>query len=260
MKKIIINSLIFIIIFSLFSNCDKYKANKEVFYIKGSVRTVSEFNYWYTESEITENIMVSLENIYLDTVNEKGEFLFNDIQEGSYDIIISKDGYSDLKIFDIQTNIKIGNQINNNEILNMSTVFIYEKSSTIIESDLRYEINNEDIIFYATIRQPSITDSVRYFKLMIYENDSVAYDKNYYCSSIIPMWGGNNMYQRVSIDSLITNIPNFDFEKKYYAVAYGASYTFRNEEKYYDNDKKSWVYIGLNDKPSNIISFKITPN
>lgn len=245
-------------------SCKKEKVEEE-YYIKGLVYTVPEFSYWYTDFETGEDVTVSIESSNLSTVAENGMFSFNDVSNGVFNLDFEKNNYSKLKIFDYNSKLKFGDSMTYYTGIDPSKdiFYLFEKSSTMFESDLTVEVENEQVTFYATINRPltvSTVDSIRYFFVFIDETNDVSFDRYKYCASAIPIVYGQEVFQRINIDDLSENIDEFDYNKTYYAIAYGVTYNKGygdGKSKYFDNDKNVWIYMGLNDTPSNIVSFSI---
>ena len=249
MKKTIYISLIILV----FAGCKK---NNENFIINGRVYTVPEFENYIGPIDFEEDVSISIENTNFNTKTVNGEFLFNDVSEGKYNLLFAKSNYSDLKYFNYQSKIET-KFLHHSE---PSYFYLFEKSSTIVQQDLTYEIDGEEIHFGAHINPPSsiYADSIRYFFLFINDSKNVTYNNYLYSSSQASVGLFQYSEQSVDIDSLYSNIPDFDPQKTYYAVAYGASISRYNAKaKYLDKDKNIWIYMGLNDTPSNIVSFSI---
>jgi hypothetical protein len=135
MKKILTGFLIII----LFSGCEKSEIVLDLKgTLKGRINTLNEFGAQIIDNN---NIIIQLEGSepLLSTVtDDTGKYEINDIPAGTYNLVISKDGYG--------SNIRQGFQIvGGNEPLYFYTSII-EKSSTLIEN-LSLEILNDTEIY-----------------------------------------------------------------------------------------------------------------
>ena len=246
MKKISNTFLLVFLISLLFSNCKKSEIERMNLTgsITGKVYVVSESdNIGFPES----GIEVKIENTELSTVTDiNGIYTVENIPSGTYNIVFSMDGYSEMK--------KCGVQITGggNYPAELSRLFMREKSST-KASNLSVEYNNSDIIFSANFSPEAADTTSRGILLLISDNSNVSFDNNldYYDPTINT---GNEISFSINSDILSYWLPGFNPQKTYYAVAYGMSAGFG---RYFDPEKGSNVFTGIDLTPTNTVSFTI---
>jgi hypothetical protein len=213
--------------------------------ITGKVYYIDENEYHYYSKS---GIKIEIENTSFSTYSDNnGEYTIENIPTGTYNIIYSKEGCSTHKITGFQI---IGG---GDYPVKMENILIRKKSST-ISSNLSVEYNEDLITFSATISPEAIDTVQRGFLLLISDKNAVSYDHNldYY-------WQLSSAGNRVSItldESILSRyIPGFDQNITYYAIAYGISQSYC--DFYFDTQKGSNVFSGMNESATNVVSFTI---
>lgn len=233
MKKIFTG---LILILLLFSSCEKSEI--EQFDLKGTIKgtiyTLDEFGY---QNNDNENIVLKLEGsepLISMITDTSGLYEIKDIPSGTYNLIISKEGYGEYQRQGIQ--IVGGNAplYYNGSIIEKSSTTIENLSLEIVNSTevyLKGIVNHNYIIDQWSFRTPAI----RYF----IHNQSNPSDINYLQTSSVSFNGdsGSEMESRIYIDMNL-----FPSGSKIYVIAYGC---YGSEYGYYDILSNQYKYSSL---------------
>lgn len=233
MKKIFTG---LILILLLFTGCEKSEVVQLDLKgtLKGIYTTVDEFG---NQNNDNENIVIKLdgsEPLISAITNSAGQFEIKDIPAGTYNLIISKEGYGEYQIQGVQI---IGGD--NPLYLNGS---LLEKSSTRIEN-LSLEIkNSSEIYLKGNVYHNYVIDewsfnkpSLRYF---IHNVDNPS-DSNFLQSGTVSF----NLDSGSQLESSIyLNMNIFPSGSKIYVVAYGC---YGYEFGYYDILSNQYRYTSL---------------
>jgi len=202
-----------------------------------------------------KGIKVQIENTDFSTLtDEEGEYFFDNIPSGTYNFLYSLNGYGDMKKCGVQI---IGNSdypidLGENESGIKPEECILSPISTTIATNLTVEYNGTDVIFKTDISpQPNDTIHSGVF-LCIHDNENVAFDNSLDFYPSIG-WGASNTVT-VTKEMLEKWVEGFNPSKTYYAIAYGYSGVY---SYYFDPEKGSYVYRGINPTPTNVVSFKV---
>lgn len=240
MKKIF-TGLILILI--LFSGCEKSEIVQLDLKgtLKGEIYTLDEFGYQNSDNE---NITIQLngsEPLLSVITDNKGQYEIKDIPSGTYNLIISKEGYGDIQRQGIQI-------VGGNEPLYLNGSII-EKSSTTIEN-LSLEIANSSEIYLKGIVNHNYiidqyifrTPAIRYF--INIDNPS---DNNYLQTGTVSFNGvsGSQLESRIYL-----NRNHFPSGSIINIIAYGC---YPYEYGYYDILSNQYKYSSLG-TASNIAS------
>ncbi len=209
--------------------------------IKGEVYAIDEFGF---EPQSNENIMVSLEGsepLLYTLSDNNGKYEITDIPSGTYNLIISKEGYGDFQYQGIQV---VGGDaplyFNNN---------IVEKSSITID-DISLEVVDGTEIYLKCIVNHNYTIDPRPFypeiRYYISDTDNPSYT-NYIQAGTIRFEGesGSQLEARIYIDT-----SRFPSGSNVYLIAYGCGYYVN---MYYDIPSNKYVISSLGE-PSDIAS------
>ena len=241
-KKLLTGFLIVI----LFSGCEKSENLLDLKgTLKGRIYTLDEFGYQVSDNE---NILIQLEGsepLISSVTDSTGRYEIKDIPTGTYNLIISKEGYG--------SNIRQGFQIvGGNEPLYLIGSII-EKSSTLIEN-LSLEILNDSEIYlkgivnhnYIIAEWDFNKPTIRYF---IHDENNPSGD-NYVETFWLRFEGdsGSQLFSRIYIDN-----KRFPSGSKIYIIAYGYYYF---DWGYFDILANQLKYTTLG-KGSNIASIII---
>lgn len=233
----------------LFSGCE----NSEVVQLdlkgtlKGKISTLDEFGFNNSDQE---NVVVQLDGsvpLISSITDSTGHYEMNEIPSGTYNLIISKEGYGE--------NQRQGLQIvGGNEPIYCND-FIIEKSSTTIEN-LSLEIVNITEIYmkgivnhnYLFEQGGSRAPAIRYFIDNI-ENPSYI---NYLQTGTFSHYGegGSQIEERIYIDKNL--LPS---GSKIYVIAYGC-YGLDSFGGYFDFLSNQYIYTSVGTE-SNIASITI---
>ncbi|MEA1899022.1 MAG: carboxypeptidase-like regulatory domain-containing protein [Bacteroidota bacterium] len=244
MKKIFTELILFLL---LFSGCEKSEIKQLDLKgtLKGKIYTLDEFGYQNSDNE---NIVIKLKgsepliSIITDT---SGIYEIKDIPSGTYNLIISKEGYGEYQRQGIQI-------VGGNEPLYFNGSII-EKSSTTIENLSLEIVNSTEVYLKGIVNHNYIIDqwsfwtpAIRYF----INNSNNPSDNNYLQTSSVSFNGdsGSQMESRIYIDMNL-----FPSGSKIYVIAYGC-YGF--EYGYYDILSNQYKYSSLGTR-SNIASITI---
>jgi len=234
----------FLILLILLSNCKKDEITLRLKgTIKGSVETSDEFG---NRTNDLANILIQLDGSELITflTDSSGEYEINNIPTGTYNLIVSKEGYGDIQLQGMQI-------VGGDEPIYFSTS-IAKKPSTIIE-DLSLEVVNDSVVMkgivwhnYSVNVSTGKIPQIRYFMHQD-ENPSVT---NYLITEEIDFTGesGTQLTMRLYLNKRI-----FPSGSKMYIVTYGSN---RRRSFYYDILSNKLIYPDLG-KASNIASVTI---
>jgi len=253
MKK---NFTALILILLLFSGCEKTEVSQLDLKgtLKGKVYTLDEFG---DKNNDNENIVIQLEGsdpLISSITDSSGSYEIKDIPSGTYNLIISKEGYGEFQ--------EQGIQIVGGNVPVYFDGLILEKSSTTIEN-LSLEIVNSTLVNikgivnhnYTIDHISNIVPEIRYF----IHNQSNPSCINYLRtgSVTINQDSGSQMEARIYIDMNL-----FPSGSKIYVIAYGYgsgyqySYGYGYVYGYYDILSNQPIYSGLG-TGSNIASITI---
>ncbi len=244
-----INVFLFVILIATISfNCKKTEI--EQFNTEGSITGSTVVNDIFSgvwQYYTTEGISVQIENTELSTVtDEDGNYTISNIPSGTYNLVFSLDGYAEMKQCGVQV---IGESDYPKEI---EMVRLVQKSTT-VATNLRVEYIDDEIIFTANF-SPESNDSIRRgFFFFISDTENVAFDNNLDWYNAVTNVGSEGSYT-ITEEVLAQWVEGFDPSSTYYAVAYGSTDNFSS---YFDPEKGSYVYTGLNETPTNVVSFAI---
>lgn len=243
-------SIVFLVIIITTLNLNCKKTEIEQLSIKGNIegevyilKEASSTWLYYKKSDIK----IEIENTDFSAVtDDESSYSIDSIPSGTYTIIFSLDGYADMKKCGVQI---VGGGNYPKEIESV----ILPKKSTTTATNLQVEYESSNIIFKADFT-PEASDTIpRGFFVCIHDNETVTFDNNldFYCPVA---YNGNNVSVTVTEEMLAKWVEGFNPEKTYYAIAYGYS---NNYSKYFDPEKGSYVYTGINEVPTNVVSFTI---
>jgi hypothetical protein len=230
----------------LFSACEKslVKQTSLKGTIKGQIYTANETG---RRTDDKEGIVIQLEgsNPLLSYVTDtSGKFEISNIPSGTYNLIISKEGYSELQFQ--------GYQI----VGGIKPLYIYstiaEQSTTKIENISLEGVNSNEITLKGTIHHNFVYDEISYntaqMRYYIHNTEDVTKDNYLY-----------TMRNGVSGDSgsqfdITIHIDNdlFPSGSKIYVIAYGCS---RSDPGYYDilSNLYNYTSTGIGSNIANII-------
>lgn len=233
MKKILTG---LILILLLFSGCEKSEIVQLDLkgILKGEVYTLDEFG---NQNNDNENITIQLEGsepLISVITDSSGQYEIKDIPSGTYNLIISKEGYGEYQ--------RQGAQIlGGNEPLYFNGSII-EKSSTTIENLSLEIVNSSEIYLKGIVNHNYIIDewsfrvpAIRYF----IHNLSNPSDINYLQNGIVSFNGdsGTQLESRIFVD-----MNHFPSGSKIYIIAYGC---YGYERGYYDILSNQYIYSSL---------------
>lgn len=236
-----------ILILLLFSGCEKSELEQLDLKgtLKGKIYTLDEFGYQNSDNE---NILIKLEgsepllSIITDT---SGIYEIKDIPSGTYNLIISKEGYGEYQRQGIQI-------VGGNEPLYFNSSII-EESTTTIEGLSLEIVNSSEIYLKGIVTHNYIIDewspripAIRYF----IHNSNNPSDNNYLQTGSVSFNGdsGSQMESRLYVDMNL-----FPSGSKIYVIVYGC---YGYEYGYYDILTNQYKYTSLG-KGSNIASITI---
>ncbi len=235
-----------IVIFLLVASCKQTKIEQFNLngIIQGKVYSVQDTT---NVGEPQSDVLVSLENTELSaTTDANGEFIITDVPTETYNLVYTNSLFDTTKQFGIQV-------IGGGEYpINISSVYIHEKSST-IATNLIVDYRNEEIKFLAEISPDANDENERGVIILISDNENVAYDNNLYYYDA-RTFDKNEISIKLTSNILDDNIPGFNPKKTYYAIAYGIS---TSHGRYFDTNKGSYVYTGINSMATNVVAFNI---
>jgi len=244
MKKIF-TALILILL--LFSGCDKSEQEQLDLKgtLKGKVYTLDEFGNQISDNENIVIQLVGSEPLISFITDTSGTYEINDIPSGTYNLIISKEGYGEYQRQGFQI-------IGGYEPLYFNGSII-EKSSTTIENLSLEIVNSTEVYLKGIVNHNFIIDqwifrtpAIRYF----IHNSNNPSDNNYLQTSFFSFNGGSGsqMESRIYIDMNL-----FPSGSKIYVIAYGCD---GHEYGYYDILSNQYKYSSLG-TGSNITSITI---
>ena len=245
MKKNI-QIVIIVVIFSFFNyNCKEEE--QLTMDISGVVYSISE-NENFEDQNLATDVRVLREDTGERTYTDSsGRYYFTDIpiiEEIEFTLEFSKDGYSETKR---QVYLSPdGGQ-------HFQTAFLYENSSTELSSDLKYDFLNYDINFATTILQNASEDFNRGIVILIDSTENVSL-KNHFFSKPLIIESGNEISTKINVSLFAQTFPD---DYTFYAIAYGISENFNPYKSVYEDKDGVNVYMGLNETPSNVVSFTI---
>jgi len=244
MKKIFTGLILLLL---LFSGCKKSELIQLDLKgtLKGKVYTLDEFGYQNSDNE---NIVIQLEGsepLISFITNATGTYEIKDIPSGTYNLIISKEGYGGYQRQGLQILGGYEPLYFNGSIIEKSSTTIENLSLEIINSNevyLKGIINHNYIIDQWSFRTPTI----RYF----IHNLSNPSDINYLQTGTISFNGdsGSQLETRIYIDK-----NHFPSGSEIYIIAYGC---YGSEYGYYDILSNQYRYSSLGTE-SNITSIEI---
>jgi hypothetical protein len=203
--------------------------------IKGSIRTYDEFS---NQNNDHENVDVKLEGsiplIYA-TTDSEGKYELSNIPSGTYNLIVSKEGYGEYQTQGLQI-------VGGKEPIYYFSIPILQKSKTIIENFSLEIADNSEIYLKGTVHHNYIIDewgirepSIRYF-IHYFNNPSA---KNYLQTGTLRFneVSGSQLNSKILIDRT-----QFSFGSEIFIILYGcSSYEFG----YFDILSNQYIYTSL---------------
>lgn len=236
-----------ILLLFLFLGCEKSELGQPDLKgtLKGELYTLDEFGNQNNENE---NIALELEGsepLLSVLTDSMGKYEIKDIPSGTYNLIISKDGYGEIQRQGIQI-------VGGNEYLYLNGSII-EKSSTTIENFTLEIVNGSGVSLKGIVNHNFIANewgytmlNIRYF---IHNTDNPS-DTNYLETGAVSFNGesGSILDAQIYIDK-----KNFPSGSNINVIVYGSSFF---ESSYYDILSNQFIYTSLG-TGSNIASITL---
>ena len=208
--------------------------------IKGSFDTIDEFGNAVDDKM---NITVELEGtdplLYTES-NAEGHFELTNIPMGTYNLIISKEGYGEVQSQGIQI-------VGGNEPI-FTEGYLIQKSSTKISS-LALELNDTGELYLNGTIQHRNPKSRAFMRIFLHKEEDPS-NLNYLSSISFMIYGESGTSFNLNLGSYYSSGA---FGSKVYVVAYGES-DYSNG--YYDILSKQYIYTTLGEA-SNVASIEI---
>lgn len=236
MRKNFVTLIFFLLIFS---SCEKTEIKQ--IDLKGTIEgQMYVYNEYGVEIDNFEDINVVLEDGAIEmstTTDSDGEFLLENIPAGTYNLIFSKEGFSDYQ--------QQGVQIIGGEERIYSLAYLIEKSSTSIENiSIELDVVN-NIYLKSSVIHNSEYAVIRYF---LHDQEDVSYFN--YIETGTFIFDGESGTQETC--NLYKNTSSYYSGSKIYIIAYGCP---KVSVGYYDILSNQYIYpVG---EPSNITSITI---
>jgi hypothetical protein len=218
----------------MFTGCEKSETGPG---LKGTIKgRVSTFNEFGNQTFDNNNISIQLEGsdpLISAASDDSGKFEINEIPTGTYDLVLSKEGYGNYIMQGFQV-------VGGNEPFYLFHLYLVEKSSTVIE-DLSMEVVNDSEIYVkgiVTYRQNELLSSSPAIIFFIHNANNPS-EINYSQVQQLTFSGesGTQLFWGLYLDRAL-----FPSGSKIFVIAYGRAMF---DTMYYDILSNKYYYTNL---------------